>query len=169
MKILSFILLLVTAVTAHAQESTTNAALNDPLLDRLVGDWSVERTFPSGRVTKNIVHAEWVLQHQFVELHYQGPATPSRYEARVLIGYDQLANRYVCHWADSYGGTYSADGFAPRQDKSNAMEFTFEFHDGRLTNRFAFEPASGTWKSTIWQTEKGEWTLFCEDQFTRLR
>ncbi len=168
MKTLSFLLLLAAVLTAHAQEPTANPALHDPLLDQLVGDWSVERTFHSGRVARNIVHAEWVLQHQFVELHYRDPVTPPRYEATVLIGYDKTANRYLCHWADSYGGTYSADGFAPRQDKSNAMKFAFEFHDGQLTNRFVFEPSSGTWKSTIRQTEKGEWILFCEDKFTRL-
>ena len=167
MRILSFILLLVAAVTAQAQGPTVSANLNDPLLDQLVGDWSVERTFSSGRVTKNVVHAEWILQHQFVELHYRDSDTPPRYEAIVLIGYDKLANRYICHWADSFGGTYSADGFAPRQDKSNALEFAFEFHDGQLTNRFVFDPASGTWRSTIRQTEKGEWKLFCEDKLTR--
>jgi hypothetical protein len=48
------------------------------------------------------------------------------------------------------------------------MEFRFEFHDGPVTNRFAFDPSSGTWTSTIRQMQKGEWKLFCEDKFTRL-
>src|SRR5207247_3906328 len=93
-------------------------------------------------------------------------ATPSKYEAIVLIGYDGIAKHYLCHWADNFGGDYSGDGYAPRDEGSNAMEFKFTFHDGQLTSRFAFDPQSSTWTSTIRQTEKGEWKLFCEDKFT---
>lgn len=150
-----------------AQDSNSDKRLNDSLLDKLVGDWNVERKFPSGRTAKNFVHVEWVLQHEFVELHYKDVAAPSQYEALVLIGYDRIAKHYICHWADVFGGDYSTDGFAPRDQASNAMEFKFSFHDGELKNRFAFDPASGAWTSTIRQTEKGEWKLFCEDKFTR--
>jgi hypothetical protein len=161
------VLLLIFTAPLHAQDSTRGKGLNDPLLDKLIGDWNVERTFGGGRTAKNIVHAEWVLQHQFVELHYRDAAAPPKYEAIVLIGYDGIGKRYLCHWADNFGGDYSADGFAPRGEASNAIEFKFEFHDGQLTNRFAFDPQLGTWMSTIRQTEKGEWKLFCQDKFTR--
>jgi hypothetical protein len=159
--------LLLVSGPLHAQDSTRGKALNDPLLDKLIGDWNVERKFGSGRTAKNILHGEWVLQHQFVKLHYRDAAAAPKYEAIVLIGYDDIGKRYICHWADNFGGAYSADGFAPREEKSNAMEFKFEFHDGQLINRFAFDPESGTWTSTIRQTEKGEWKLFCQDKFTR--
>jgi len=149
------------------EETTPGKALNDPLLDKLVGDWNVARKFPSGRTAKNVVHAEWILQHQFIELHYRDAATPPSYEAIVLIGHDKLGKRYICHWADTFGGDYSADGFAA-EEGSNSMDFKFTFHDGELTNRYAFDPKSGSWTSTIRQVEKGEWKLFCEDTFTRL-
>src|SRR5438874_1603666 len=42
----------------------------DSLLDHLVGDWHVTRKFASGRMAENAVHAEWVLNHQFMELHF---------------------------------------------------------------------------------------------------
>ena len=141
--------------------------LNDPLLDKLVGDWNAERKFRSGRTVKNTVHVEWVLQHQFLELHYRDVATPAAYEAIVLIGYDQPAARYVCHWTDNFGADYSADGFAPREEGANAIEFKFATADGDLTNRFAFDPRTGVWTSTIRQVEKGEWKLYCEDTFAR--
>ena len=160
-------LLLILAAPLFAQDSTRGKALQDALLDKLIGDWKVERRFGNGRTAKNLVHAEWVLQHQFVELHYRDVAVPPHYEAIVLIGYDDIGKRYICHWADNFGGSYSADGFAPRDEASNAMEFKFEFHDGQLTNRFAFDPQSDTWTSTIRQIEKGEWKLFCEEKFTR--
>ena len=83
----------------------------------------------------------------------------------VLIGRDRVGKRYICHWADTFSGDYSADGFAP-EEVSNAMEFKFTFHDGDLTNRYAFDPQSGSWTSTIRQVEKGVWRLFCEDTFT---
>jgi hypothetical protein len=166
-KILIIPSLLIFAALLYAQDSTRGKALNDALLDKLVGDWNVERKFGNGRTAKNLVHAEWVLQHQFVELHYRDAAPPPKYEAIVLIGYDEIGKRYICHWADNFGGDYSADGFAPRDELSKAMEFKFEFHDGQLTNRFAFDPQSGTWTSTIRQIEKGEWKLFCQDEFTR--
>lgn len=167
LKPFAVLLLLTLATSLCAQESARGTALNDPLLDKLVGDWNVERKFGNGRVAKNLVHGEWVLKHQFVELHYRDTATPPAYEAIVLIGYDVVGKRYICHWADNFGGAYSGDGFAPRDEGSNAMEFKFESHDGQLENRFAFDPQSGVWTSTMRQTEKGEWKLFCRDQFIR--
>lgn len=154
-------------VQLRAQESTRGKALDDPLLDRLTGDWKVERTFRSGRTATNVVHIEWVLQHQFVQLHYRDVATPAKYEAIVLLGYDGSAKHYICHWADNFGADYSADGFAARDEASNALDFKFIFKDGELTNRFVFDPKTDTWISTIRQTENGEWKLFCEDKFTR--
>jgi hypothetical protein len=140
--------------------------LNDPLLDKLVGDWNLERRFGSGKIARNTVHIEWVLQHQFIELHYRDVAEPAMYEAIVLIGYDQIAKRYVCHWTDNFGADGSADGWARRDEGSDAIEFKFTPPDGDLTNRFAFDPKTGVWTSMIRQVEKGEWKIFCEDTFT---
>jgi hypothetical protein len=167
-RMLCALLLSVAAVAPmHGQESPASKGLQDNLLDRLIGDWNVDRKMGNGRTARNLVHGEWVLQHQFVELHYRDAASPPRYEAVVLITYDSIGNRYLCHWADTTGGSYSTDGFAPRDLASNAMEFKFVFHDGELTNRYAFDPQSKTWTSTIRQQEKGEWKLFCEDKFAR--
>lgn len=167
LKSFAVLLLFFVATSLRAQETTRGNALNDPLLDKLVGDWNVERKFGNGRAVKNLVHGEWVLNHQFVELHYRDAATPSAYEAIVLIGYDDLGKRYICHWADSFGGAYSGDGLGPRDEGSNALDFKFESHNGQLENRFAFDPQSGVWTSTMRQIEKGEWKLFCRDQFVR--
>ena len=161
-------LLLTIPGSVTGEETTRGKGLNDPLLDKLVGDWNVERKFPNGRIAKNVVHVAWVLQHQFIELQYRDVVTPPAYEAIVLIGYDSVNKRYVCHWTDNFGADNSAEGLAPREEGSNAIEFKFTFHDGsELTNRFAFDPKTGGWTSTIRQTEKGEWKTFCEDTFTR--
>jgi hypothetical protein len=161
-------LLLTIPGRVTGEGTTRGKGLNDPLLDKLVGDWNLERKFPGGRTAKNVVHVEWVLQHQFVELHYRDVVTPPAYEAIVLIGYDSVNKCYVCHWTDNFGADNSAEGLAPREEGSNAIEFTFTFHDGgELINRFAFDPKIIRWVSTIRQTEKGEWKTFCEDTFTR--
>lgn len=159
--------LLFLGAPLRGENAGPEKALNDPLLEKLIGDWTVERKMGSGRTEKNMVRGEWVLRHQFVRLHYRDAATPPKYEAMVLIGYDGIGKRYICHWVDSFGGDYSTDGFGPRVEGSNAIEFNFEFHDGPCTNRYAFDPPSGKWVSTIRQSEKGEWKLFCEDTFTR--
>lgn len=78
----------------------------DPLLDKLVGDWVVERSMGS-RKSANRVHAEWALAHQFLRLHYEDVAVPSRFEAMVFIGYDNEESRYVAHWIDVFGGRFS--------------------------------------------------------------
>ena len=167
--VLTIAALLVTIPDGVTGEETTHGkGLNDPLLDKLVGDWNVERNFPNGRTAKNVVHVEWVLQHQFVELHYRDVVTPPAYEAIVLIGYDGVNKQYVCHWTDNFGADNSAEGLAPRDEGSNAIEFKFSFHDGgTLTNRFTFDTKTVGWFSTIRQTEKDELKLFCEDTFTR--
>src|SRR6476469_11128823 len=122
-KLCAIACLLVLSAPLRAEEPIPDKALNDPFLDKLIGDWTVERKMGSGRKATNLVHAEWVLQHQFVQLHYRDAATPPHYEAVILIGYDSIAKRYICHWSDSFGADYSTDGFAPRVEGSNAMEF----------------------------------------------
>jgi len=166
MKKLCLIIVLTLGALPATVDAERGKPLNDPLLDKLVGDWSLERKFGSGRLAHNTVHVEWVLQHQFLQLHYRDVATPPMYEAIILIGYDQNAKRYVCHWTDNFGADGSADGFAARDEGSNAIEFKFAPQTGDLTNRFAFDPKTGIWTSTIRQVENGDWKLFCVDTFT---
>jgi hypothetical protein len=140
--------------------------LSDPFLDKFVGDWHVERKFGSGRMAENAVYVEWVLDHQFLELHYRDIATPPKYEAMVFIGYDPGDQRYICHWIDSFGGEFSALGFGKIDRERHAIEFTFNYKDGPFTNKFSFDPATKTWTSLMRQKDKGEWKLFAEDRFT---
>src|SRR6478672_1408922 len=116
MRKLHFVMLALLLAVPLALRAERGKPLNDPLLDKLVGDWNVERKLGSGRIAKNTVHVEWVLQHQFLELHYLDVATPAMYEAIILIGYDQIAKRYICHWTDNFGADGSADGWAPREE-----------------------------------------------------
>jgi hypothetical protein len=118
-----------------AQEDARSHQFRDVLLDNLVGDWHVERKFGNGHTAENIVHAEWVLNHQFLELHYRDVATPPKYEAIVFIGYDADEQQYVCHWIDNFGGQFSALGRGKIDNENRAIEFKFNAKDGALTNR----------------------------------
>jgi hypothetical protein len=161
------------APALFADEAAGKGQLADPFLDKLVGDWHVSRTFPSGRTAENTVHAQWTLNHQWLRLDYRDVATPSKYEATVFIGYDGGKKRYVCHWMDSFGGSYSVLGWGTLDDASHALEISFTDGggDGKagdaggITNRFTYDPKTNSWTSLIRQTEKGEWKVFCEDKF----
>jgi Protein of unknown function (DUF1579) len=141
---------------------------HDRLLDNLVGDWHVERKLGSGRTAENALHAEWVLGHEFLELHYRDLATPPKYEAMVFIGYDAGEQRYVCHWIDNFGGEFSALGYGRVDNEGRTIEFTFNYKDGPFKNKFSFDSATNTWTSLMRQMDKGEWRLFAEDKFTHL-
>ena len=80
-------------------------ALKDAFLDNLVGDWSVTRKMSNGRTIESTVRGEWVLKHQFIQLHYGAGEKGREYEALVFIGFDDAAKSYVCHWVDIFGAT----------------------------------------------------------------
>jgi Protein of unknown function (DUF1579) len=158
--------LLLLFVTAATPAAGPPSKLKDPFLDNLVGNWHVERKFGSGRTAENTVHAEWVLDHQFLELHYLDVATPLTYEAMVFIGYNAGDQIYVCHWIDNFGGEFSALGSGKIDSERHAIEFTFNYKNGPFTNKFSFDPATKTWTSLMRQKEKGDWKVFAEDTFT---
>src|SRR6266550_738691 len=122
-------------------------ALKDPFLDNLVGDWSVTRKMSNGRTIESTVRGEWVLKHQFIQLHYGAGEKGREYEAFVFIGFDDAAKSYVCHWVDVFGARYSALGHGKIDNDLRAIEFRFD-------------PQTKTWTSLIRQTEKGEWKTF---------
>jgi hypothetical protein len=160
--------LLAAVASLPAQETADGRGSQflDPLLDHLVGDWHVTRRFGSGRTAQNTVHAEWVLNHQFLELHYLDVATPPKYEAMVFIGYDNTQKRYVCHWIDVFGGGFSGLAEGTSDEAGRAIEFVFNYPAGKFTNRFTYDPATQSWTSLMRQEAKGEWKLFAEDKFT---
>jgi hypothetical protein len=81
----------------------------DSFIENLIGEWDLTRRFP-GKMVHNRVSAQWVLNHQFVQLHMIDVESPPKYEALVLIGYDHTAQEYVAHWCDLFGARYSAIG-----------------------------------------------------------
>lgn len=140
----------------------------DALLDNLVGDWRVARKSGDGSTAENTLHAEWVLNHQFLQLHYRDVESPPAYEAVAFIGFDNKAQRYVMHWMDVYGGRPSQTlGSGTLDEAAHTIYFQFNYPDSQVLKAFAFDPASKTWTSVIRQKSKGPWTLLAEDRISK--
>ena len=138
----------------------------DALLDNLTGDWKLTRKIGQ-RLEENHVQVEWILNHQFVQIHMQDVKSPPSYEALVLIGYEQENGRYVIYWLDTFGGRYSEKGFGTREGDS--IRFVFQYPDGVLHNTFTWNVESQTWRSLIeQQDEQGQWSVFAEDSLQRM-
>jgi hypothetical protein len=163
-RITSSVLFLLILLLSRAQAQPPS--LQDRFLDNFVGDWGAERKMSRGRVQQTSVHCEWVLNHQFIEFHYGSADAKPEYEAFVFIGFDDSAKKYVCHWVDVFGARDSAMGYGKLDQKLLAVEFKFG-KDGELTNKFTFDPQSKTWTSLIRQIEKGEWTTFAEEKWSK--
>ena len=158
---------LLPGLPAAGEEPTDgrNKTLLDPFLDNLVGEWSISRRVRDTQV-QNTMKAEWVLQHQFLQLHMKDPAQPPQYEALVLIGYSRADKRYVAHWCDNFGGKFSAMGYGTRS--GNSIEFVFQYPDGPFHNTFSWNPETHGWTSLMESEGKdGKRTFFAEDSIRR--
>jgi hypothetical protein len=137
----------------------------DALLDNLAGHWNLTRKI-RGKEVHNTVRVEWVLNHQFLQIHMKDAARPPAYEALVLIGYIHADNKYVAHWCDTYGGKFSAVGHGRRT--ASAIEFKFQYPDGPFYNTFTWDPKAKTWTFRMEsQGKDGKRTLFAVDTLRR--
>jgi hypothetical protein len=146
------------------------ATFTDSLLDNLVGEWHAAVRFPN-RSAEHTVKAEWVLNHQFLQIHMKDVAKPPQYEAMVYVGFDHAADKYVLHWIDTFGGKFSETlGYAVRPEKgNNAIQFAFSYPDGEFRNSFAWHLESKTWTMLLEQKDdKGQWKLFAEETLRRI-
>ena len=123
----------------------------DPLLDRLIGEWVLEGTIAGEEVTHDLVF-EWVLGHQYLQFHEvarerDADGAPA-YEAIVFIGWDQASQRYACLWLDSTGGDGlkgEAIGYAERN--GDTIPFVFRMPDGGTWHTtFGYQQATDTWQ-----------------------
>ncbi len=133
----------------------------DEFIDNLVGDWNLTRKI-RGTEAHNKVKAEWVLNHQFLQLNMKDAAEPPTYEALVMIGYSYADQQYVAHWCDTYGGKFSAVGHGKRSGDS--IEFEFHYPDGPFYNTFTWDSKAKGWTFRMEnQNKEGKRVLFAED------
>jgi hypothetical protein len=139
---------------------------HDALIENLIGQWKITRKMRD-EVEENLARAEWVLDHQFLQLHMIDPKSPAEYEALMFIGYSHEHQRYVIHWLDVFGGRFSEKEFGTRE--GNSIRFVFQYPDGLLHNTFTWNESEQTWVSLMeQQDEEGQWSVFAEDTYRRV-
>lgn len=146
----------------------------DPLLERLAGDWLLHGTIGGEEVTHDI-SARWVLDHYYLQIHeWSREMTPDgrhEYEAIVLIGWDENPGRYACLWLDTTGGgglDVDAQVMGRAQRVGDSLPFVFDLPDGSaIYNTFEYQSDRDAWRWIIDVERDGERTEFARVELTR--
>jgi hypothetical protein len=149
--------------------------LSDELLDRLVGKWKISGNIV-GRKLEQQADIKWVLNHQFLQIQFLdiSPINPQdhtpKYDALVYVGYDNMSERYVIFWLDTFGGRFAETiGFGTKQS-IDSIKFVFQYPDGPLHDTFSYDRENGTWSIKIVQKDaKGKWTDFATELLEKVR
>ena len=138
----------------------------DELLGKLAGQWKLTGEIVKRKV-ENSFTADWVLNHQFIELKFTDVATPPTYFGNWYIGYDCVSERYVLHLLDNFGGRLSETlGYGIRSGQT--IEFRFEYPDGPFINQFIYNEKNDSWQLHMTQkNSKAEWVLFGDEYLKR--
>lgn len=170
MKIIMKIILVFAAVSAtlSAQQTT----FQDSLLDHMIGSWVLHGTIAGKETTHDIV-AQWVLDHQYLQLHEvsreKNTAGEALYEAIVYIGWDENLKQYACLWLDiTGGGGLSPQAIGHAEHSSDKLEFLFKGADGSLFHTtFLYNKDSDNWKWLMDAGENGKLQSFARLNLTR--
>ena len=149
------------------------APLKDPLLERLAGTW-VLRGAIAGKQTTHDVTVEWVLGHQYLQLHEvsreKDAAHHPQYEAIVLIGWDAAGGEYQCLWLDTTGGGgLTAQGIGRGKRDGDMIPFLWREKDGTpsFSNTFVYDGRTDSWAWNMNNIQKGKLVPFAGLPLTR--
>lgn len=143
----------------------------DNLVDRMAGTWKLEGQV-MGREAHHEVHADWVLNHQFLRIEEKTaagvPGTERPYAAFWFLGYDSVSERYVLHLMDVFGARYSETlGYGTRE--GNQIRFVFEYSDGPFHTIYRWNSEKDTWEWLMEQKDKnGKWASFADLKLTKV-
>jgi hypothetical protein len=163
--IIAFVALQVTALGQQPP-------VNSPLLEHLAGDWVLRGTV-AGKPTTHDVHAEWVLDHHYLQVHEISREKTSsgkpQYEAMVYIAWNEKPKQhYSCAWLDVYGGL-AQESIGLAVLKENELPFVFKDEGGEtnFTNDFLYDPKTDSWEWRMDNVEKGASKPFARVKLTR--
>lgn len=159
-------LALLAAPQAFAGEPASAPASLDrsPLAD-LVGDWEMVGQV-RGSAVVYAAHAEWALAGAFLRLELEDTASPPGYQAAVFIGWDEVSERFVCHWLDAFGARPSQTlGYGVWA--GDALRLVFEYPDGPFRTTF-MRVSAKRWRVEM-RTKEGRapWQTFAEYTLAR--
>ena len=163
---------LIVTMGLAAQTLAASSAINDPLLDKLVGTW-VLRGAIAGKLVTHTVIAQWVLAHEYIQIHETSRSKTADgapdYDAIIYIGWDRDLKQYACLWLDSTDGN-GLDGIIAHA-KPDAQKIAFIFPDKSgepsIQTTFAFDRAAKIWTWTIDNVDKGQLRRFANLKLTR--
>lgn len=157
--VIATMLSLALATRSSAQPS--RAASMDALLEHLVGRWRMTGSVRGKPVTYTMDGTR-VLQRQFVELHMLDASRRPDYEARVFIGVDSTASRYIAHWLDRFGAAYSIP-HATGEARGDTLLLSFPYADGAFRDTFVYHRPTDSWRFRLEAADStGGWSLFAE-------
>lgn len=153
---------------ALAQQPT----LNDQLLDRMVGRWTLTGTIANQQTTHDVT-GEWVLGHQYVRLHEVSHEKDAKgqplYEADVYVGWDADVKQYACVWLDVYGGI-APGSLAQVAPSGDSIAFVFR-HDATTAfhNTMSYDRAADRWSWRMDNDSAGTLSPFARVTLTRAK
>jgi hypothetical protein len=160
------ILLFVASFSASAQ----NAPSQDPLLDRLAGNWILRGTI-AGRETTHDIESEWVLRHEYLRFHETSREKNAQgqpaYEAIVFIEWDEASKEYRCLWLDSTGSGGLSAPIARGKRGDDEIVFLFKDKDSAVHTTFAYSKGADSWSWVIDNDNGGKPTPFARVRLTR--
>ncbi len=153
--------LLLTGALGGILLAASPRSLHDRYLSPLAGVWNVDGTV-AGRKTHEIAEGTWVLDNEFLLLHFKG-----QYEADVYIGWDSQRHRYVEHWLDIFGGSgATAVGFGTVS--GDTLTIRFNYSDGPFLNAMRYDPSRREWLIRYAsERHDGRWESFGEERLTQ--
>ena len=142
------------------------------LLNRLAGAWVLRGTI-GGKQTTHDVRAEWVLNHEYLQLHEvsrekNASGTPA-YDAIIYIEWDAKAREYRCLWLDSTsGGGLSAQGIAHASQAGDSIPFLFTLSPSdQIRTTFRYDSAADSWQWLIDNVDRGNIRQFANVKLSR--
>jgi hypothetical protein len=168
----AIVLILVAAIAAGValpfptraqQPAQASAADWHEMVDHVAGTWTMTGDV-LGKSAHHVVHAEWVLDRQFLRIEEKtssdAPPDERRYNSIWFLGYDDVSDCYVLHLLDTFGARFSETlGYGTRD--GNTIHFVFEYPDGPFHTDFAWNPQKQEWNWLMQQKDKdGNWKPF---------
>jgi hypothetical protein len=169
--ITSLILLLLFSASPSFSQS---APVNDPLLDHMVGRWTLTGSIDK-QATTHDVEVKWVLNRQYLQFNEtsrekDAAGNPS-YEAVVFITWIEKQQQYSCLWLDNTGNTGltgQAVGHAPRE--ANDIRFLFKVSDNdAFHTTFSYDQGSDSWKLNMDNELNGKTEPFARLKLIRIK
>jgi len=151
-----------------------SAAVPTKLLDHLTGSWVLQGTI-AGKQTTHDIHATWVLNREYVQLHEisreKDASGAAAYEAIVYLSWDVKPQQYSCLWLDSTaGGGLSAEGIARANLAGDSIPLIFTISPSdQIHTTFTYDKGADTWRWLIDDVESGRTQRFANVMLTRAK